>query len=354
MVDDVNLVTFSGSFREMGKQYGNYFKDIFPDILGLLFKFFCGDHSLDKALLEKESESLYQRFPKKYQEFIVEAAQAASISLADMKVLNAMETFIGLIKKNHLGNCSFVGVSSRRSKLRRVIIGRNYDYPKPFDLCVKYLSVVVLKETNKIPVAVITIPGQIYCPTGINAEGVFCSLNNGMESGGKEVNQESVSLLTSLLDGLQTHNSAKDFSRYLDNITTDFSLIINSADKESIYSNEFSSVYGVKSYVNKSDDVFISTNFFKHSDWQLPMVDDKRTGYSVTRYNNLSQSTKGDSCFDIDDIKELLDYRIRDLEKPGATWKNTIYQVVCDPEMLVLYIKRPHIKNIWQRIDLLF
>ncbi len=354
MVDDINLVTFSGSFREMGKQYGSYFKNIFPEILGSLFKFFCGDHNLDKVLLAKESQALYQRFPKKYQEFIIEAAKAASISLADMQILNAMETFIGLIKKNHLGNCSFVGVPSERSKVHRVIIGRNYDYPKPFDVCVKYLSVVVLKETNKIPVAVITIPGQIYCPTGINAAGVFCSLNNGMESGGKKINQESLSLLTSLLDGLQTHNSAKDFSKYLDNITTDFSLIINSADKESIYSNEFSSVYGVKSYVNKSCDIFISTNFFKHSDWQLPMVDDKRTGYSVTRYNNLSKVTAGNSYFDVDDIKELLACRIRDVDKPGATWKNTIYQVVCDPEMLVLYIKRPQIKNSWQKIDLLF
>lgn len=354
MIDDINVVTFSGSFKEMGKQYGSYFKDIFPEILDLLFKFFCGDHNLDKILLKKESESLYQRFPKKYQEFIVEAAQAASISLTDMQILNAMETFIGLIKKNHLGNCSFIGIPSERSKLRRVIIGRNYDYPKPFDACVKYLSVIVFKETDKMPVAVVTIPGQIYCPTGINAAGVFCSLNNGMESGGKEINQESVSLLTSLLDGLQIHNSAKDFSRYLDSITTDFSLIINSADQGSIYSNEFSSFYGVKSYTHKPHNVFISTNFFKHEDWQVPMVNDKRTGYAVTRYNNLSKITGGDLFFDIDDIKELLDCRLRDVKKPGATWKNTIYQVVCDPKMLMLYIKRPQIKNIWQRIDLLF
>lgn len=352
MTSSIGVATISGSFREMGYQYGSHFKDVLPKILSIILDYFCIKNGVDKSLLLEASESLYARFPKKYQDFIVEAAKSSSMSLDDMKILNAMETFISLVKQNHIGNCSFVGVPKSKSKVGRVLIGRNYDYPKPFDKCVKYLSVVVLKETGKLSTAIVTIPGQIYCPTGFNKGGVFCALNNGMESGGKEVNKDSTSILTSLLDGLQQSKTVDVFAKYLDNISTDFSLIINSVDTNNIYSHEMSSFKGTKSMRYKGDDVFISTNFFQHCDWNLPQVDNKKTGYSITRYDNLKYTTNQIDSYDVDDVKALLDCRIRDEDKPGATWKYTIYQVVYDPKLLSLHIKRPHYKERWQLIDL--
>ncbi len=352
MGSSIGVATISGSFREMGYQYGSHFKDVLPKILEIILDYFCIKNGVDRALILEAAESLYARFPKKYQEFIIEAAKSSALSLDDMKIINAMETFISLIKQSHIGNCSFVGIPKSKSKVGRVLVGRNYDYPKPFDKCVEYLAVVIFKETGKLSTAVVTIPGQVYCPTGLSSKGVFCALNNGMESGGKEVNKNNASILTSLLDGLQHSQTVDSFAGYLDNIGTDFSLIINSADSNNIYSHEMSSFKGTKSMKYQSDDVFVSTNFFQHCDWKLPQVDNKKTGYSITRYNNLKHTTKDIESYDIDDIKALLDCRIRDTDRPGATWKYTIYQVVCDPESLLLCIKRPQYDNKWYNIHI--
>lgn len=352
MSSSIGVATITGSFPEMGNQYGSHFKSVLPKILKIILDYFCVKHGLEKATLLKEANALYKRFPQKYQKFIVEAAKSSDMLLDDMKILNSMETFISLIKQSHIGNCSFVGIPKSKSKTGGVLVGRNYDYPKPFDLCVKYLSVVVFNETGKLPTAVVTIPGQIYCPTGFNSKGIYCSLNNGMESGGKEVNKDSTSILTSLLDGLQRSESVGGFSKYLDAIATDFSLIINSADSDNIYSHEISSFKGIKSFCYQGDEVFISTNFFQHCDWNLPQVDNKKTGYSITRYDNLKHTTKNIEYYDVDDIKALLDCRLRDEDKPGATWKYTIYQVVYDPELFLLYIKRPQYSYKWYKLEL--
>ena len=352
MSSSIDVATITGSFREMGYQYGSHFKMVLPKVLKIILEYFCIKNAVEKAVLLKEANALYDRFPEKYQDFIIEAAKSSEMSLDDMKILNAMETFINLVRQSHVGNCSFVGIPKSKSRVGRVLVGRNYDYHKPFDKCVEYLSVVIFKETGRLPTAVVTIPGQIYCPTGFNKGGVFCALNNGMESGGKEVNRNSSSILTSLLDGLQQSHTVDSFAEYLDNISTDFSLIINSVDKDTIYSHEISSFKGTKSMSYQGDDVFISTNFFQHCDWNLPQVDNKKTGYSITRYDNLKSATNDIESYDLDDIKALLDCRIRDEDRPGATWKYTIYQVVYDPELLLLYIKRPHYNKVWHKIDL--
>ncbi len=102
-----------------------------------------------------------------------------------------METLNALIDETSLTWCAFLSVPPNKSAIGSTLIGRNYDFPPPFDQCSKLLTVTILHEDDKVPTAIISMPGQIYCPSCVNAQGLFMELNNGMPSGGYYVDRHS-------------------------------------------------------------------------------------------------------------------------------------------------------------------
>lgn len=342
----IKYISISGNLEKMGKQYGYEMKGHLKSVLSILLDYYCDQHNIAFEVLLAHAQKLFDRFSAQ-QIFISSYSKVAGISLDEAKVLNAMEVFMSLINKN-FGSCSFIGIPQKLTEDGFVIVGRNYDYPKPFDKCAKYLTVTVMHENGKIPVAIIGLPGQTYCSTGINERGVFCSLNNGMISGGYDVIETNESILCWLLRILQISKNAEQFSEHLRDFTTDFSLIINCADDKDIYSNELSSKLGNKQYRCSDIDVAVITNFFLHNKWvNLPVPSDKKTGYSVTRRENLLKLTRQISKYSTNEMLCILDAQIKSSINPGSTWRNTIYQIAYNSKNRSLRIKIPHHYDQW-------
>jgi hypothetical protein len=105
----------------------------------------------------------------------------ANISLSEVCILYAMETLNSLTRSAPIAQCSFIKFPNT---INTSFIPRNYDYPAPFDKIAEYLIVTISFATDLLPVAIIGLPCQIYCPTCINSENIFMELNIGMPSGG--------------------------------------------------------------------------------------------------------------------------------------------------------------------------
>lgn len=323
-----------GSHYQMGVEYGHAMSQKMRQTLGILENFYITQHGLSHADLIKQASLLYNRFPVSYQQLIQGAAVGANISLDDAIILNGMETLGELLHTQ--GNCAFIAVPASKSTTGAMLIGRNYDYPVPFDKIAPDLSVTILQDSNAIPTAIIALPGELYCPSCVNANGLFMELNNGSPSGGGTVDTNRQSLLANMLQIMQNSSDLTQMQKQLNATESDFSLIVNTADKTSAESYEFSSTLGMKHSFPLQDKTYVSTNYFQSKDWQgLPTPTDDNTWMGITRHNNLLNLVGSQDKINIKNFEKIMD---TDITQGGGKWDMTIYQIIFNPKNNNLYL----------------
>lgn len=329
-------------------------KQLFSEMktsLEILYKFFIEEHDISLERLTAKADQFYQKYPYGYQQFIKGVSEGSGLSLNEVKILNGMETLNSLKNKQHeISACSFLSVPPTHTTSKFNIIGRNYDFSEPYNKIASYLTVTILKETDAIPTAIIGLPGQIYCPTCINSNSIFIELNNGMPSGGFDVNHNAQSMLITLLEVAQNSQSFSQMDKLLSSRDSDYSLVINTANQPHVKSYEFSSFKGDKHYIPKVNSIFASTNFFQNETWVTNSeLTDESTWLGISRRSNLINGVREDST--IEDVKQLLDVHHSD---GGAKWDFTIYQIIFDTNTQELCLKVPQEDIEWTCYNDLF
>eukprot|EP01084_Bolivina_argentea_P104417 186972_1 len=304
--------------------------------------------------LTQQSNLFHQRYSYSFSTFIHGMSQGSQLSLNDCKILNAMET-LQLVSDNNnfiLGKCAFISVPPTMTENNAPIIGRNYDYPPPFDVIAKYLTISILHQPNKVTTSIIAMPGQIYCPSCLNEKGIFMELNNGFASGGLRIEYERETLLIKMLEVLQNSETMNEVKVKMNSFQSDYSLIINvNGPNNDGMSYEYSSSLGMKLNEMYNDETYVSTNFFLNSNWNdsIPVANDENTPWNaVTRRNNLMNLTKDLNSVNMDDMKEIMNVEI---ENGGAYHVHTIYQIIFDTYTSSLLVRNRHQIN-WQFVDL--
>lgn len=349
-MNKIKILLLKGDKKEMGQEYGRKLKNELKICLKLIKEYYVIQHHIPYEDLIECAEEFYYRYPIEYQEFIQSIAFGSGLSLDEVKILNAMELLRSLINsKNKLGACSFINIPGARTLTKSNIIGRNYDYSGDiYKEIAKYLILVILKENNKIPVAMISMPGQIYAITAINAYSLFLEINNAMPSGGFEVNKDKQNLMVNLLIALQNSKNFFDLDKKLCKLDSDFSLVINVADDRNIKSYEYSSFNGKKTYQPEENTCFASTNFYLNKEWKLKDPEDISTWQAVSRRDNLLKQTQGNN-YKTEDMMNIMDVKLAD---GGAKLDYTIYQIIYNPASQDLYLKRTYYDEIWFHVEL--
>ena len=347
------LVLSGNNMQEMGVQYGKTLKPQLNEVLAILTDYYITQKHLTYTELETQADLLYKRYPSQFQSFLNGVVTGSGLKMSDVKILNAMETLVALLAKPQAA-CAFVSVPGSKTTTGASLIGRNYDYSVPFDRLAKYLTVTILKQPDTIPTAFISIAGEVYCPTCINAKGMFMELNNGMPSGGKKVDTKAGTMLINMLIALQNSDNLFQLDEKLRHTASDFSLIVNAAHKGYLLSIEFPTDKKLKTqrYSPSGEQPFVSTNYFLDSTWgrSIPKPTDQDTWLGVSRRSNLLNLVNNSTKLDVAKFQQLMDTNIN---KGGGLWKNTIYQLIFDESDLSLYIKILGDKPIpWQQVPL--
>lgn len=348
-IGTVRVVSLVGTYHDMGKQYGELMRDELRKALGVLQDYYVKRQHFRYEAVVHYAGLLFDRFPSQYQQFIDGVAIGAGISLNDAKVLNGMET-LGAMSAGQTPQCAFLHMPGNRTYSGMPLIGRNYDYAPPFDQLSQFLTVTILHAPDKVPTAFIAIAGEIYCPTCINANGVFMELNNGMPSGGFQVNVNQPSILSSMLAMTESGASVSELRQTLDHLPVDYSLIVNVADESDLVLNEYSTTLGMK-YVYPSKNVpFVSTNYYVNPSWkQLPEPTDAATWVGVTRRQHLLNQVERINVMNLQDMQHLMDLS---LDEGGAVWPFTIYQLIYDMRDRALYVKVNKHQSQWVKVEL--
>lgn len=347
---NIPVLILQGPHKQMGIQYGKAMQYELQQSLDLFKNFYITEYHVPYEKIKDKADNFYERFPISFQLFIQGIAIGSKINLEDIKILNALETLTPLLPDDADDHCSFIALPPQKTTTATTLIGRNYDFWPLSSKIAPYLTVTILKEDNTIPTAFISMPGQIYCPSCINANGLFMELNSGSSSGGHYHEENRQSLLINMLQSMQNSANLQQLEKQLNATQSDYSLIVNITDKNLIKSFEFSSTLGMKNMVPQKNNTFVSTNFYLNNTWQnIPKPTDQNAWMAVTRRNNLLKLAQEKNIFNIDEFKSLMDKKI---ENGGAVWHATIYQMIFDPKDMALYLKINGQSPSWTKIPL--
>ena len=335
----------------MGKEYGQQMRPQMLESLKIIENYYIKQKGLTYNDLLKQANELYKRFPDNYKSLLKGAAKGAKISLNDEIILNGMETLVAInaAKPKLKSGCAFASISQKNSYSDGRIILRNYDYyNEPFNKISKLLSITTFNFNKGYPVAIIAMPGQLYCPSCLNSKGLFIELNNGFLSGGSSVNKDRETMLIQMLNMLRTSKNIQQLNNKLKTTQSDFSLIINAGDISKAISYEYSSTKGHKKDNIQPNSNFVVTNNFLSPKWGdlVPKPNMKTMGSSITRRTNLIKLIDNYQNVDIPTAKKIMDTNVK---SGGAKNPYTIYQIIYDTKAKKLYLNLEDSKG-WRKV----
>jgi len=358
----IKTVVLQGTHEEMGYEYGKVMRGELHGALDTLKNYFIIKNNMTYEDMAEQASVFHQRYSYSYDFFLKGMAKGSGLSFDDVNILNGMETinvesesqykYLNMKMPVGVSACAFVYLPPNKSYSNESIIGRNHDFGEPYNLIAENLTVTILKESSATPTAIISMPGQIYCPTCVNAKGLFMELNNGMPSGGYYDDLSRQSLLINMLYINQNSENLASMEKQLRATESDYSLIINTADNNGVKSFEFSTTLGMKPYFPNNEEAFVSTNYFQNTTWgtQIPEPTDEATWMGVTRHNNLQNLIASKDIFNISAFQTLMNTNIED---GGAFWEMTIYQIILDRAHHDLYLKRALFdQDSWTKVSL--
>jgi hypothetical protein len=373
--DGINVISLTGgNHYDMGKAYGSNMHDVLLGAKETLVTNFNA-YGITYQQMVDRANMFYERYSHTFKDFLNGMASGSGLTLDDVNILNGMETLNSMLPpslldsnneyKNPLafGNteaevvhCSFISIPPLKTVSGFSIIGRNYDFtPEIYGEIANNLTVTILNDLNTIPTAIIGMPGQIYCPSCVNQEGLFMELNNGMPSGGYVSDYSRESMLINMLQVMQNSETLDELSHQMLALQSDYSLIVSTSNKSYAQSYEYSSnsSLGMKPYSPSSGEVLAYTNYYLNQSWgnEIPVPTDATTWEGVTRRDNLLQLANSSNAFDLDYMKQIMAI---DIDDGGACWYMTIYQIIHQPDINMLSLRRPYNNDseTWVDIDL--
>jgi len=348
------LIQLYGSKYEMGCQYGRQARKNLENAYSILYSY-LKNRCVPDDKIAKLIEEFYARVPEEWKSFVEAEASCAQMDLMQAKALLAMGPLYALsVERKVLDGCTFFYIGQDISENNHAIIGRNYDFhTHPYSEITKDLLITVLNEPGTTPTAFISLPGQVYCLTCINQDGIFASINNGMVSGGSITNDANPLVMSNVLTAVQHSKNIEQLELKFSAIKPDYSVIVNYANATNVGSFEFSSICGAhKASIDQNHKFMVSTNFYHDNNWcnfdSKQPVTDHNSWLGITRKQNIETMIESQTLHNATFVTSILDAK---LEQGGATTDYTIYQIAYDTGLKSLLIKTIH-DDVWINITL--
>jgi len=346
-VGNISILQLSGSYKEMGRQYGGLLKDEIQEFYTVVIdEHYIKDKGLKYEEIKGFSEAAYPLYPEKFKVLMAGIHETSGLPLEKIVILDQILGIQFIITEE--GGCSAVAVWGEYTGGKPLVLGRNYDSTVDFKEFSRFLNVVVYNPVDDVPTALICYPGEVTSFTGMNANGVFFDVNEGAKSGGTIINKDRLILPVELVRFLTDYSDFNEFDAAMNTTRSNYAFIVQVADKDAAYSYE-ASIPDIKRRSGQEPGLLVATNDFVNPAWGLtPPLDAEDK--SVQRRDNLLglvNTYKG--RITPETMMQIMDIPF---EEGGATWANrTAYQIVVDPANNKMWMKTRDIQD-WVEIDL--
>lgn len=339
-VDGITVLDLHGSWYQMGRQYGILAGDRMDDVLQYLH----GRIGTEQVKVDSAATiagELYALYPGHLKEFFAGASETSGLSLDELKLCNASEYVEGVFL------CSAMA-SWKDYAAGKLVFGRNYD-AESYSEIDRDLVVTVYHPDGGMAAATVGYAGEIYCVNGLNAEGIFVELNNGMPSAGFKVHWDLCPSTTTLFDMLFSARNLDDVDDFFHSTRSFASFIIGVADKDEARSYEWCYDGVRRGDVTTESGLLISTNHYVNEEWDFITPGDEDSWNSITRRCNLAgQARSHKGRIGVEEMKAIMS---TPLEDGGPMHRLTRYQIVAVPEDLKLYVNAPCNAK-WAEVDM--
>ncbi|MEN6623382.1 MAG: C45 family peptidase [Smithella sp.] len=343
----INVLVLHGSYHQMGRQYGRLLgKELKALYKNALVDYFQKQKGLSADSMKKKAKSLYHLYPQRFKDIINGMAETSGLSLDQQIMLNSLESY------GSMSGCSGIIVWGPFTKDHSLIAGRNYDWFDKYTEFAQNLTLTVFNPDSGIPNAIITFAGVIYATTGMNESGIFLELNNGLPSGGTLSYSNRIPAIVNLMACLSDYRSMDQVDAFFNTTRTNFSFIINTADKSRAISYEWAP-FEHRQRKADMEGLLVATNHFTDPSWGIILRDN--AGFETVRRqeNLLTLGDKNKGEIDLKKMQEILD---KPMDEGGATWPSrghirTVYQIIAVPESLQIRLKVPGYQD-WTDVDL--
>ena len=341
-----DVVVLSGSYREMGRQYGNLMKDELRSVYNIV----TGNTAKQGATIEQVREMAKQATvlqPKRMKEIYAGIAETSGLTEEDVQVLYYGAVFYLYGPPA----CSFLATWGDYTADESVVVSRNWDLPDAVSVFDPYYVLVVYKPTDGSNGVATFGPAGMRPETLMNSAGLFVADNNGAASGGSLIYDNRPDLISEFFRFMLDYSTTKELDAAIQTTRPNLAWIVNAAGPDMAYSYE-ETVYDVKR--REGAGMIAATNHFIDPSWHLAGTPDAN---SQTRYSNLLNQA-GQSKGSID-AATMMQIRNVLLQNGGATFLHydldgnkysTDHQVVFVPKTRTLHMKV--VDRDWQKVDL--
>ncbi len=343
----INVLELHGSYHQMGRQYGYLLKETLQGLYReAVIDHFQGKKGHAPELLKATAMSLFRLYPQRFRDIITGMAETSGLTLEQHILLNGLELY------GALPGGSAIAAYGEYTGGGPLVVGRNYDWYDSYAAFARTLTVTVFNPDGGIPTGIVTFAGVIYATTGMNARGLFLELNNGLPSGGGLAYTNRVPAIVQLLAFLNDFGSMEQLDAAFNTTRSNFSFIINAADRKSAWSYEWPP-FDMHKRTGEGQGLLVSTNHFVDPAWGLVLQGNTGFKSVLRRENLLTLGGKHKGHIDRQTMMAILD---TPMEKGGATWPRgggirTVYQVIAVPEQLQMLVKVPGYQN-WTTVNL--
>ncbi len=351
---DYPVIVLSGTYREMGRQYGGLMKiELNEEYQFLLSRFAKGGYSQEQLRnMSREAAYLY---PQRQKEIFSGMAETSGLQPEDILLIyNGLIYSIILPQAN--ASCSYLAVWGNYTTDGSVIASRNWDLDdslgSPFN---KWYVLAVYRPADGSNAVATFGPTGMRPETLMNSKGLFIADDNSgtSEAGGDGIPRPD--LIAEFFRFMLDYSDLDGLQAGILGARPDVPWIVDIAGPGKAYVYE---VMAGTARPRTGDGVIAAANHFMDPAWNLstPPAD-----HSVSRYDNLLRQA-GEARGSIDAARMM---QIRDVrwEDGGATFMHSVlfssypdmrfssnHQVVFQPDTRTLWMKV--MEKGWQKVEL--
>ena len=344
---DYPVIVLTGSYRQMGRQYGSLMKNELNEEYTFLLNTLA-KRGYTREQVRETGRDITAFYPQRIKELFNGMSETSGLTPDDIAVLYYGAIFQLMAKPPVPASCSYLAAWGNYTTDGSVIVSRNWDLDDTVLPYTKWYVLAVYRPTDGSNSIATWSPAGMRPETFMNSKGLFIADDNsGLGDAAPETRPE---FITEFFRFMFDYSDLKGLDAGIRGANTDVAWIVDVAGPDGAYVYEKMTN---KTRLRTGNGVIAAANHFVDPAWNLSAPPE----HSLSRYNNLLRQA-GEAKGSID-AKRMTQIRDVCLENGGANFchselfgnkYSSNHQVVFVPASRTLWMKVMD-KN-WQKVEL--
>ena len=344
---DYPVIVLTGSYREMGRQYGGLMKAELNEEYAFLLDTLT-NRGFTQEEIREAGQEITALYPQRVKEIFLGMAETSGLTPDDIAVLYYGAIFQLIAKPPVPVSCSYLAAWGDYTKDGSVVVSRNWDLDDAVMPFTKWYVLTVYRPTDGSNSIATWSPAGMRPETFMNSKGIFIADDNsGLDDTAPETRPE---FITEFFRFMLDYSDLKGLDAGIRGTSPDVAWIVDVAGPDGSYVYEKTTN---RTLVRTGDGVIAAANHFVDPSWNLPAP----PAHSLNRYNNLlRQAEEAKGSIDAARMMQIRDVCLEDggskfchSELFGAKYSSN-HQVVFVPESRTLWMKA--MDRDWQKVEL--